>query len=281
MNRLLSISNATIALALLLAVAALWQMHALQRDVMMLAKNVAALEARRLEATPPGGIRPALPDASSAVTARPSRIIDADLLALQRRVETLETDLSDAIDSLNGTIDEINRMASSSKKASRPGWSAAQASGPPDTHAGGDHPTAWAAATQDAGPEWLHAQFDTPVEISQVRVRETDHPGAIVKVTAILEDGREVAIWRGNEPTGLSAPYEAAFHAPPGIKARAVQIDLDTSKTPGWEEIDAIELVGRDGSRQWASSVDASSSYGARGGLTLKANGGEFLLFGQ
>jgi hypothetical protein len=204
-------------------------------------------------------------------------MLDADLLALQRRVETLEADLSDAIDSLNKTVDEFNRMSAASKKVAQPGWSAAQASGPPDTQSGGDHPSAWAAAEQDAGPEWLRAQFETPVDIAQVRVRETDHPGAIVKVTAILEDGREIPIWHGAEPTGLTPPYDAAFSAPSGIKARAVQIELDTRKTPGWEEIDAIELVGRDGSHQWASSVTASSSYGTRStGLTLEGNGALF-----
>jgi hypothetical protein len=198
-------------------------------------------------------------------------VIDGDLFALQRRVDALESDLNEAIDSLNRTVDELNRMNAVARKARQPGWTAAQASGPPDTNSSGDHPTAWAAAQQDGGMEWLRAQFETPVDIAQIRVRETDHPGAIVKVSAILEDGREVVVWRGAEAVGLSAPYDAAFNATAGIKARAVQIELDTSKSPGWEEIDAIELVGRDGSRQWATSVDASSSYGTRStGLTLE-----------
>jgi len=36
---------------------------------------------------------------------------------------------------------------------------------------------------------------------------------------------------------------------------------LDRRRVPGWNEIDAVELVGRDGSRQWATSAIASSSY--------------------
>lgn len=264
------------ALALVIAVIALWQVRTMKEELAALRKTLAFFEGRRSDTQL--SARPSAP-AFPAPLAVPARVLDADLLALQRRVETLEADLSDAIDSLNKTVDEFNRMSATSKKVAQPGWSAAQASGPPDTQSGGDHPSAWAAAEQDAGPEWLRAQFDTPVDIAQVRVRETDHPGAIVKVTAILDDGREIPIWHGAEPTGLTPPYDAAFSAPSGIKARAVQVELDTRKTPGWEEIDAIELVGRDGSRQWANSVTASSSYGTRStGLTFKGSGAVFQL---
>ena len=41
-------------------------------------------------------------------------------------------------------------------------------------------------------------------------------------------------------------------------------IHLDTTRVPGWNELDAVELVGRDGSRQWATSADASSTYAER-----------------
>jgi hypothetical protein len=265
------ISYGAAIFGLAVAVIVLAEISGLRREIAGLRATVRALDADRVEA------HRALLSSTSAIPLPPQRSlppIDGDLFALQRRVDALESDLNDAIDSLNRMVDELNRTTAAAQKVPQPGWSAAQAAGPPDTNSGGDHPTAWAAAEQDGGVEWLRAQFEAPVEIAQIRVRETDHPGAIVKVTAILDDGREVVIWRGNEPVGLSAPYEAAFTAGAGITARAVQIDLDTSKTPGWEEIDAIELVGRDGSRQWASAVNASSSYGSRStGLTLESAG--------
>jgi hypothetical protein len=40
-----------------------------------------------------------------------------------------------------------------------------------------------------------------------------------------------------------------------------VRVYLDTAKVPGWNEIDAVELIGRDGTRQWAVSATASSTY--------------------
>ena len=41
----------------------------------------------------------------------------------------------------------------------------------------------------------------------------------------------------------------------------AVRIVLDTTRSPGWNEIDAVELVGPQG-RAWASEARASSTYG-------------------
>jgi hypothetical protein len=36
---------------------------------------------------------------------------------------------------------------------------------------------------------------------------------------------------------------------------------VDTNRVESWPEIDAVELVGTNGSRQWASKSSASSSY--------------------
>ena len=47
-------------------------------------------------------------------------------------------------------------------------------------------------------------------------------------------------------------------------RRQGVIVRLDTASVPGWNEIDAIELVGRDGSRQWAVAANASSSYAER-----------------
>jgi hypothetical protein len=55
--------------------------------------------------------------------------------------------------------------------------------------------------------------------------------------------------------------FEIRF-APTGFRVRAVRIVLDTNKRPGWCEIDAVELLGPDGS-SWAQDATASSSYGS------------------
>jgi hypothetical protein len=49
---------------------------------------------------------------------------------------------------------------------------------------------------------------------------------------------------------------------PEGVPADPIFIvEFDTTRVGGWTEIDAVELVGRDGSRQWAKSADASSTF--------------------
>jgi hypothetical protein len=140
-------------------------------------------------------------------------------------------------------------------------WGPEQALGPPDTSQAGDIPTAWAPfSSRGGGEEWLHLGYDNAVEISQVTVRETHNPGAISRLAAILPNGQEVTIWEGVEPAA-QAPVDMTFDVPPGTQAQSVKVYLDRTRVPGWNEIDAVALIGRDGSRQWATSATASSSY--------------------
>jgi len=138
-------------------------------------------------------------------------------------------------------------------------WGMEQALGAPNTERAGDLPTAWASREPDAGPEWLAVGFDHAVDVAEIRVRETFNPGAISKVTA-LENGREVLLWEGTAAGGV-APRDFVIPLSGNVRADSVVIHLDTARVPGWNEIDAVELVGRDGSRQWATAANASSTY--------------------
>jgi hypothetical protein len=158
------------------------------------------------------------------------------------------------------------------QKARAPGWSALQATGPPDSFRDGDQQTAWAPAQADGGEEWLELEYANAVPIAQVNVREVCRPGCITKLTAVLDGGTEVALWQGEPPVNAS-PTDTAFAAPANIVARRVKVYLDTKRVEGWNEIDAVELIGRDGSRQWAKGASASSSYGASSGLSLGSDG--------
>lgn len=143
-------------------------------------------------------------------------------------------------------------------------WGPEQVVGPPDTKEGGDISTAWAPRNSTgSGEEWLHLGYDHPVDVSEINVRETYNPGAISKVAAVMPDGREVVVWEGTEPAA-KAPVDMSFPVPNGVQAQSVKVYLDRSRVAGWNEIDAVELVGRDGTRQWASSAKASSSYAER-----------------
>ena len=187
-----------------------------------------------------------------------------ELAAAHARIDALEQDLDMVVDSLNTAIERMNRAAIAEQRAREPAWSVGQVIGEPDTMSAGDQHTAWAPATADGGAEWLQLGYEKPVEVAQVKVRETCGAGCIAKVAAVLENGAEVVIWQGRESAG-DGIVDAPFNAPPGLTARGVKVYLDTARVPGWNEIDAVELIGRDGSHQWAATAAASSSYGGGG----------------
>ena len=140
-------------------------------------------------------------------------------------------------------------------------WGPEQATGAPDTMEAGDLPSAWASLKPDAGPEWLEVSFAKEVEIDEVRIRETFNPGAICKIAAISKDKMEIVLWEG-DGNPIAAPVDMVMRPVLGIKSDQIKIHLDTKRIGGWNEIDAVELIGVDGSRQWGTSAIASSFYG-------------------
>jgi hypothetical protein len=141
-------------------------------------------------------------------------------------------------------------------------WGHEQAAGNPDTTAAGDIPSAWASKAPDGGEEWIKLDYDRFVELDKVSVVESHNPGAISKVVAVLSDGNEAVIWEGQmDPSPQDELVASDFPVTEDLRARSVKVYLDTARVPGWNEIDAVQLVGKDGSKQWASASSSSSSY--------------------
>jgi hypothetical protein len=138
-------------------------------------------------------------------------------------------------------------------------WGTEQVVGPPDTVRPGDAPTAWAPLRATAGKEWLALGFEQAVEVAEVRIRETYNPGAISKVTAVVNN-EEVTLWEGTAAPS-ETPRDFVVPVPEGVQTDSVVVHVDTTRVGSWTEIDAVELVGRDGTRQWATSADASSTF--------------------
>ncbi|MGI9517130.1 MAG: serine hydrolase [Pirellulaceae bacterium] len=135
-----------------------------------------------------------------------------------------------------------------------------QATGAPNTFVAGDLPTAWSTLEEDTGEEWLKLTYDQAVEVGQIRVHETCTPGAITRITAETNDG-EVVIWSGDS-VAAEAPYWRELIPTVTAQTDNITIHLDTTIQKGWNEIDAVELVGTDGSRQWAVKAEASTYFG-------------------
>ena len=140
-------------------------------------------------------------------------------------------------------------------------WGPEQATGAPDTMEAAGLASAWGSLKPDAGPEWLEVSFAKAVGIDEVRIRETFNPGAVCKIVAISNDKKEIVLWEG-DGNPIAAPVDMVMRPVLGIKSDQIKIHLDTKRIRGWNEIDAVELIGVDGSRQWGRSATASSFYG-------------------
>jgi hypothetical protein len=125
------------------------------------------------------------------------------------------------------------------------GWSANQATGAPNVDKYGDDGAAWAPKTPDSGIEWIDLRYPRPVHATEVRVRESCGSGAVIKIEVYDEQGQAHAVWQGNDPT-TELNYLMVKFPKTAFKTDRVKVTLATNVVPGWNEIDAVQLVGTD-----------------------------------
>jgi hypothetical protein len=153
-----------------------------------------------------------------------------------------------------------------------PAWHADQVVGAPDvSDRSRDSREAWAAARADGGREWIEVRFEPAMRAQEVRVHEVCTAGGLARVTLIDESGGKHPVWEGTDPLAhpdvLSIPFPLTSY-----RVRAVRLEIETKRRSGWEEIDAVQLVGPDGAL-WASGAAASSSYGQGQELEITLGG--------
>ncbi|MGP0017560.1 MAG: hypothetical protein ACLPHP_03230 [Candidatus Sulfotelmatobacter sp.] len=122
-------------------------------------------------------------------------------------------------------------------------YSANQATGLPNVDSYGDNGAAWTSKTADGGIEWLDLKYPKPVYATEVRVRESCGSGAVIKVEVFDEKGGAHSVWQGNDPT-KELNYLIVKFPKTAFKADRVKVTLATNVVPGWNEIDAVQLVG-------------------------------------
>ena len=242
-----------------------WRQESLQSELTDLRAQIAQPSPPAIRSGAPSPVASSL-NAGNPSEPRIAVPVNEDSSA--ERIADLERVVNGQADILEQLLSQLSTLSDRARRASARAWGPEQAVGAPDTMTAGDHNTAWAPAQADGGVEWLEAEFANPAELGQVIVRQTCNPGCITKLVAVTDSGAEVPIWEGQDPSKGQTLANTPFAVPAGINARRVRVYVDTSKMPGWEEIDAVQLVGRDGSSQWANSVNASSTYAANG-MTL------------
>jgi hypothetical protein len=143
----------------------------------------------------------------------------------------------------------IDAEASSSygNAAGDQSWSPKQMTGVPNCERYGDNGYGWASKDADKGIEWVKLTFKKTVYATELRIRQNYNPGAIIKVELIDTDGKSHSVWSGADKTKYqkdAIQYFIAKFDKTEYKTKAVKITLSTNTVDGWNEIDAVQLIG-------------------------------------
>lgn len=142
-------------------------------------------------------------------------------------------------------------------------WGPEQATGAPDAAMGTDAPEAWASLTPDGQDEWLELGYAEPVDTVAVLVYENCSPGALSQVVVHSADQPGLSFtWTGKDPTKKSETSGISvipLRVP--MKTKKVKLTIDSKAVPGWNEIDAVGLLDRQGKVHWATTAQASSTF--------------------
>ena len=127
------------------------------------------------------------------------------------------------------------------------GYSAWQATGAPNVTSYSDSSESWASKESDKGIEWLEVGFAKLVHATELRIRQTNAPGAIIKVELIDDSGGRHGIFSGVDETTYPPQTITWFNARTAktdYLVKGAVITLATNAVGGWNEIDAVQLVG-------------------------------------
>ncbi len=127
-------------------------------------------------------------------------------------------------------------------------YSAAQAIGPPDVWpAVESSPVAWSPRWPDKGEEYIELSFEREIDVRQILVVQSYHPGAVESVR--LEDAEGKTRLIVNDEARRMSAAEAPLlrlRVAPAFRARKITLYLNSSKVEGYNHIDALGLLERE-----------------------------------
>ncbi|MFH0894537.1 MAG: hypothetical protein V2A54_08880 [Bacteroidota bacterium] len=131
-----------------------------------------------------------------------------------------------------------------SKKGKAP-WSPEQMIGKPDVQKYGDNQNAWASKERDGGMEWVKLTFEKEVNATEIRIKETYNAGAISKIELIDTKNKSHVVYEATAAAkDKKMQYLVATFEKTAYKTKTVKITIDSKAVEGWNEIDAVQLVG-------------------------------------
>lgn len=142
-------------------------------------------------------------------------------------------------------VTQYAASASSETERAQVAQGAVQAVGPPNTPECGDFRTAWATENPNSTGE-LTLYFAELVRPRAVRIYETYNPGFITQVDFVDVFGETHVVYQSAPQALGQCPFVREI-AIDDVEApgNTVVIRVDqTASTGGWNEIDAVELVG-------------------------------------
>ena len=145
-----------------------------------------------------------------------------------------------------GEIRQWASAASASSQFDDPNWSANQALGEPDVFECGDNTSAWASLSNDT-IEWIELTYRTAVTPTQINIFQNFNPSQVVEVQLIALDGSKYVAWEGYPEKVETCPdmMTITLELTKKILVNKVRITIDQRVSGwGWNEIDAVELVG-------------------------------------
>jgi len=197
-------------------------------------------------AVAPVASAPAATAALLAATAAPA----APPTAAEREAERKKAQIEWALKQDEIKSDPNGQWATDAKASStfndakgNTSYSASQATGEPNVQTYSTTPQAWSSKTPDSGIEWLELTFAKPVRANAVRVRESSGSGALIKIEVFDEKGASHTVWSGADST-KELNYLIAEFPKTAFMTNRVKLTLATNVVGGWNQIDAVQLVG-------------------------------------
>lgn len=143
-------------------------------------------------------------------------------------------------------------------------WSAMRATGEPDVLSCQDNVNAW-ASLEVTNDEILVLLFERAVRPTQVNIYQNYNPGAITQIEMIPAEGDYTIPIANSADPGTACPGVFSVNLPDGLpEANGVIIHLNQTLVGDWNEIDAVELVGRtigEGPGDWVISSLESGAF--------------------